>query len=111
DDAGVRGTGGLLERESHAAAPFSSAAAASRSSGVLTATVGVPRSPRLARPVRAPAGASSTSPVMPLSANEAMHRSHRTGDETWFTTSSRACAPDATADPSLLVHSESRGSF
>src|SRR5690606_16303642 len=88
ENARVCGERGLVQYGSHSDSPaaedqlaFSArrSRAATRSSGVLRATAGVPRRPRLARPVRAPAGANSTRPVMPASANEAMHRSQRTG--------------------------------
>ena len=78
-DPRVRGPGGLDECDGHAASPISAAAAA-RSSGDFTATEGTPRSARLARPTRVPAGDSSTIPVTPAPANEAMQRSQRTGE-------------------------------
>ena len=53
-DPGVRGPGGLHERGSHAVPPVRSASAATRSSGVLTATAGTPRRARLARPDERP---------------------------------------------------------
>ena len=63
-DAGVGRAGGLDERDGHAGSPVR-AAAASRSSGVFTATAGTPRRARLARPVSVPAGESSMSPTTP----------------------------------------------
>src|SRR5699024_1814409 len=98
--------GGEAGDLAHAAAPLSSSAtAASRSSGVVTPTEGTPRRPRFARPVSAPAGASSTMPVTPVSWNAAMQRSQRTGLDTWPTTRSRKADPDATTLPSRFVQS------
>src|SRR5690606_2614969 len=108
-DARVLRAGGLLER-GHAAAPFSSSTAASRSSGVFTATFGVPRMPRLASPTRAPAGATSMNPVTPAARNESMHRSQRTGEETWVTMRSSASLPSVTTAPSRLDQSVWAGS-
>jgi len=59
--------------------PPYSAAKASRSAGDLTAWAVIPRSSRLAIPVRAPAGGNSTAAVISSSRSVALHRSQRTG--------------------------------
>ena len=79
--------------------------AASRSAGVLTATVSTPGSVRRARPVSTPPGATSSRPVTPSSRSVAWHRSQRTGFATCATISSSARAPDGVTVPSELVSS------
>ena len=48
-------------------------------------------------------------PDTPASAKDAMHRSQRTGEATWSTSRSTKSRPDATAAPSRLVQSRTRG--
>ena len=67
--------------------------AASRSSGVLTATISTPGSSRLAMPASTPPGASSTTAVTPRSRQERRHRSQRTGSVTWRTSRASRSRP------------------
>ena len=83
--------------------------AAGRSSGVLTATVGTPLRPRLARPMSAPAGASSMRPVTPaacerLHAEVPAHRATRPGRRAGRGTRRRR----STSEPSRFVQSRQR---
>src|SRR5690606_25414668 len=87
-----------------------SARARSRSSGDLTASSSTPRSARLARPVRVPAGGSSISAVTPRSASVAVQESHRTGELICDTRRDRYSAPEVTTAPSRLDSSRVRGS-
>src|SRR5690606_37319952 len=89
---------------------FISSLAESRSSGVLSATVATPRSPRLARPVSVPPGSSSIMRVTPSSAMVAMQASQRTGLLTWSTRRRMTSAPPVTAAPSALDSSVILGS-
>ena len=84
--------------------------AASRSSGVLSATVSTPGSARLIRPVRVPAGGTSMTPVTPSSPMVRMHRSQRTGLLTWLTMRASTSRPCCTTAPSRLEISRVRGS-
>src|SRR5690606_32435465 len=84
--------------------------AASRSSGVFSATVRTPRRARLARPVSVPPGTSSIIAVTPSSAIVFMHRSHRTGPATWSISRRRNSVPVPTTAPSAFCSSRVRGS-
>src|SRR5690625_890798 len=113
EDAGVgRALGRAEGGAAHRVAPCSrtSSRAASIWSGVFRARVCTPGSVRRARPVRTPAGASSTAAVTPVSSMVAQHRSHRTGRATWATIRSRASTPEGTGAPSALDSSVARGS-
>ncbi len=85
--------------------------AASRSSGVLRATVSTPGSARLMSPVSVPAGGTSMTPVTPSSPMVRMQRSQRTGVLTWLTMRARASRPCCTTSPSRLEMSPVRGSW
>ena len=76
--------------------------AASRSSGVLSASVRTPLSSRLANPTSVPAGGSSINAVTPSSRRVAWQASQRTGRVTWATSRRSASAPSLTAAPSAL---------
>ena len=82
------GAGGGHAGGGHAALqrvrPMSSTAA-SRSSGVFSASVAVPLRSRLTRPTNVPAGGSSSTAVTPSSRSVAMQASHRTGRVTCAT--------------------------
>ena len=101
--------GALIGRSRRGRAATSSAAA-SRSSGVLSASVRTPLSSRLASPTSVPAGGSSISAVTPSSRSVAWHASQRTGRVTWATSRRSASAPSVTAAPSALDSSVVVGS-
>ena len=84
--------------------------AASRSAGVLRATVSTPGSARLIRPVSVPAGGTSMTPVTPSSPMVRMHRSQRTGLLTWVTIRASTSRPCWTTAPSRFEISRVRGS-
>ena len=110
---GVRGAQGPREAlggDGHAECSLMRVRAASRSSGVLTASSSTPLSARLASPTRVPAGGSSMIAVTPRSVNRSMHRSQRTGLDTCATSRSSTSRPSATTAPSRLETSVTPGS-